>query len=265
VWENQPTYTVGWPITVLAGVLNTGTVAANLPAAEHFTMELRVREGEEVIDCAPPPQPEQEGSMRPLAPGNQATRELHIDELCLIGTPGEYTVELTVTLPEVAGASITGAQPVVSFPLELTLPDPPLVARVTASVSYVRGEEAEAMVRVTHFGEAPVRIAHENLLRISLEGEHGGEPFTCQPRPRQRRRWARPLQQGQSREFTIDLAEICPLEEEGSYLLTPRIEVPRSGRGSFAGTLDAASFAVEITTPPATEASDEGATQGAAE
>jgi len=265
VWDNQPTYTVGWPITVLAGVLNTGTVAANLPPAEFFAMALRVREGEEVIDCAPPPRPEQEVSVSPVPPGTQVTRELNIDELCLIGTPGEYTVELTVTLPEVEGANVTGEQPVITFPLELTLPDPPLVARVTSAMSYVRGEPAEAVVRVTNFGESPVRIAHENLLRISLEGEHDGEPFSCEPRPRQRRRWARPLQQGQSREFTINLAQICPLTTEGSYLLTPRIEVPRSGRGSFAGTLDAASFAVEITAPPPTEASDDGATQEAAE
>ncbi len=248
VWENQESYTVGWPIPVKVGVLNTGEVVVNAPEGEHLGVKLRARRGEEEVTCRAIPQGTPRGGLFPLANGSSSTRYVGVDELCDMTTTGEYVVEVTVEVPTVEGSDVQGALDPVSFTTTLTAPEQPLVARMTAPSSepFVAGTPVEATVRVTNFGADPVRVAAASRLQVTLTAESGGETVPCEPPARSRGTGRGNLAQGEARELTVDLAGRCQMTIPGTYVITPQVVVPRAGATSFSGTLNAAPLEIEI-------------------
>jgi hypothetical protein len=61
------------------------------------------------------------------------------------------------------------------------------------------------------------------------------------------------LAPGESREVSVTLSERCQITIGGQYTVTPRVEIPASGRRSFSGTLEAAPLEFEVIAPETPE------------
>ena len=189
-------------------------------------------------------------SLIPLASQSNTYREASLDQLCSFTQPGRYLVELTVDVPEIEGGDVTGEQEPVTLEFELTMPDPPLVARTELGAeTFTVGEPIEATVRITNYGEEPQRMAGSRQMQIHLGAESQGEAVPCSEPGRSR--FSRPLElaQGDDTELTVNLAERCQLTLPGAYAVTARVEVPRSGRNAFNGELEAPPVELEIVAP----------------
>ena len=317
IWENEPSYTIGWPINVRMGILNTGETVVNAPNGESYGIALRARradatpvapeptesgeatppaeaapptegvetpvpaEGAEgsgapanpeaaeatptveqpaeetpaeappappeipMIDCDSIPASSPEGGLFPLATGSSAYRRVDIARQCPLNEPGRYLVEITLEIPEVEGGDVSGVQTPVTLSVEITLPDPPVSARVAAQDTYTLGQPIEVTVSFTNFGEERINVITNRGMMVHLAAESNGESVPCSD-PRRGRGGRGRLATGESQERTVDLADRCQLTIPGTYTITPRVELPRAGARSVNGTFEVAPFTFEI-------------------
>jgi hypothetical protein len=211
----------------------------------------RLEERREAIECEALAAEAPRGGVEPLATTSSAYRRITLDELCAFERPGRYRVELVVEVPTAEGADVSGAQEPVRLDLDLTLPDPPMVARASiAEDHYEVGQPISATVRLTNFGPTAVRMAVASLLQVQLRAMSAGEEVPCSEPPRGRGRSA-DLAPGQSLETTVAISERCQLTLPGAYTITPQVVVPAAGPRTFTGTIAAAPIAFELTAPPA--------------
>jgi hypothetical protein len=197
------------------------------------------------IECEAIPAGSPQDGVAPLATGSSAYRSIQIDRQCPLNEAGRYLIEVTVEVPEVEGGDIHGALAPVTLPIEITLPDPPVVARVEAQSSYTLGQPFEVTARVTNYGAEPVWIISSRGMLVRLRAESDSEAVPCTD-PRRGRGARGRLAPGASQEVTVNLAERCQLALPGRYTITPQIELPRAGANAFTGTLDAAPFVIEV-------------------
>ena len=73
VWDNEPSYSMGWPITVRVGILNTGETVVNVPDGESFGVTMRARRVDQQAVAAPEAAPEAAPAAAPAsAEGGEA-------------------------------------------------------------------------------------------------------------------------------------------------------------------------------------------------
>jgi len=276
---------VGWPIVVRVGLYNTGDPVAHVPAGESYGISLRARRSDltppppaepapvaedapaaegtptgegaaplaetpaalevPVIPCESVSPGEASGGLFPLATGSNAYRTISIDRLCPLTEPGRYLIEVVVEVPEVEGADVHGNLAPVTVPLEITVPDPPIVARMDVASAVVSGQPIEATVRVTNYGSTPVWMITDRGVLVRLHAESNGETVPCTDPGRGRGARGR-LAAGESRTTTVNLASRCQLNLPGTYTITPTIELPRAGAQAITGTFEAAPVTIEI-------------------
>ena len=242
------------PAAADAGAAGDGG-AAQADGGPAAPAEPRMEERREALDCDSVGAETPHGGVFPLATSSSTNRTFHIDRLCNLDRPGRYVLEVVVDVPTIEGADVSGPQAPVNVEFELTLPDPPVVARLDLEQeSYELGSPLSASVRVTNFGAEPLRISNASHLRVELSAQARGEAVPCAEAPTPRGRpSAGNLPPGDHRDTTVNIGERCQLTIPGSYTITPRVVVPAAGRGTFSGTLEAAPLHVEIVQPEATE------------
>lgn len=263
VWDNEPTYRLGWPVRVRVGLLNTGEALVNVPRGEFYGVTIRARRGETEVSCESLDFEAARGGLLPLASGSSTHRTLALDRQCDLSQPGAYVVELTLQVPPYEASDLTGAQPAVSVSFQVQEPAQPLVARLVAAETFESGQPITGTVRLTNYGAEPIRLAPAARLLVSLRAESNGETVPCEP-PTRGRGPTRPVElaQGQSLEVPVVLSERCQLNIAGRYVVTPQVEVPAAGARTFEGTLDAAPLEIEVVqaeegAPPPSEPSPE--------
>lgn len=230
------------------------------PAAPAEPPAPRIEERREAIDCESVRSESPRGGVFPLATSSSTNRRIHVDQLCNLDRPGRYAIELVVDVPATEGSDVSGPQTAVPFQFELTLPDPPLVARADVGQElFETGDPIDMTVRVTNYGAEPVRIAGAEQLQIQLSAESNGESVPCSEPERGRGRGGN-LPPGDRRETTVNLVERCQLTLPGRYAVTAQVVVPASGTRSFSGTLEAPAVSLEIAAPepPVEQFEEEG-------
>lgn len=293
VWDAESSYQIGWPIDLRVGIVNTGQTVVKAPPGASYGVKIKARRADiqppaapeaeeggeagdagaeaagdggaeaaaepqaEPIECDSIPRAMPSSDLLPLATASNTNRMVHLDRLCNFTRPGRYFVELIVDVPPEEGSSVANELEPVTIEFEVTMPDPPLVARLSvAEESYEVGQPVEATLRVTNYGEEPVRFAGAGQLKVMLRAEANGETVPCTEPGRGRGRPGN-LAPGESRETAVVLSERCQLSTAGTYTITTQVEVPSAGRRSFAGTLDAAPVTVELLPGAEPESEDE--------
>lgn len=220
-------------------------------AADAAAAAPRMEERREAVECEPlPPEPPR-GGLEPLASSSSAYRRIALDELCRFERPGRYRVELVVDVPAAEGGDVSGPQAPVRFDFDLTLPEPPLVARATLPADHFEaGQPITATVRLTNYGQAPVKIATASQLQVLLRAQSAGEEVPCSEPARGRAGRATDLAPGAHLETSVNVAERCQATLPGAYTITPQVVVPAAGRGTFTGTIEAAPVTFELSAPP---------------
>jgi hypothetical protein len=199
------------------------------------------------VECRDLPSDPAARGLVPLASTSNAARQVGIDELCSFDEPGRYLVEVVVALPDVEGADIRGDLEPVTLELEIRQPDPPVVARlVLERRPFDVGSPIEATARVTNWGPDQVTVVSAQGLQVELSAESAGEAVPCTAPGRRRAGRPTRLDRGQSVETTVDLAARCQLTLAGTYSITARVVVPRSGPRSFNGTLESPPVTIEL-------------------